>query len=81
MPPKEISTTSNERIHWLDNLRSFMIFLVIVLHASVVYEKTGMGAFWWIVIDPSTSDVPGIIFLILAWVVFLIVRIAIYKTT
>ncbi|MBN1765267.1 MAG: acyltransferase family protein [Sedimentisphaerales bacterium] len=53
------------RIYWLDNLRTFMIFLVIVLHAALVYEKNSIGAAWWIVCDPSSSNLPGILFLIL----------------
>jgi fucose 4-O-acetylase-like acetyltransferase len=62
---KEKGTIPEHRIYWLDNLRTFMIFLVVLLHAALVYEKTGMGALWWIVIDPSTNDLPGIVFLIL----------------
>jgi surface polysaccharide O-acyltransferase-like enzyme len=62
---KEKGTIMGNRIYWLDNLRTFMIFLVIVLHAAIVYEKYGMGATWWIVCEPSKSDWPGIIFLIL----------------
>lgn len=65
MTDKEKSITSKNRIYWLDNLRTFMIFLVIVLHAAVVYEKYGTGAAWWIVCEPSTSNLPGILFLIL----------------
>jgi len=53
------------RMHWLDNLRTFLVFLVVLIHAAVVYEKTGMGTLWWIVSDPSASDVPGILFIIL----------------
>ena len=53
------------RIYWLDNLRTFAIFLVVVMHASVVYEKYRVGGEWWIVVDPSGSDLPGILFLIL----------------
>jgi fucose 4-O-acetylase-like acetyltransferase len=65
MAEKETGTSMVSRIYWLDNLRTFMIFLVILLHAALIYEKTGLGALWWIVIDPSTNDLPGIIFLIL----------------
>lgn len=53
------------RMYWLDNLRTFMIFFVIVLHASVVYDKYAIGTGWWIVVDPSKSDVPGILNLII----------------
>lgn len=56
---------TDNRIYWLDNLRTFMIFLVVVIHAATVFEKYSMGALWWIVIDPSNSDLNGILFLIL----------------
>ena len=65
MANKEKGTITENRIYWLDNLRTCMIFLVILLHAALVYEKTGMGALWWIVVEPSNSDLPGILFLIL----------------
>jgi len=53
------------RIYWLDNLRTFMIFLVVVLHAGLVYESSGITAFFWIVDDPSTNDLSGILNLII----------------
>ncbi|MFC1608504.1 acyltransferase family protein, partial [Candidatus Latescibacterota bacterium] len=53
------------RIYWIDNLRTFMIFLVVLFHAAVVYEKNGMGDTWWIIMDPATNDLPDILFLIL----------------
>jgi len=65
MDNKEKCTNTESRIYWLDNLRTFMIFLVILFHAALIYEKTGLGALWWIVIDPSTNNLPGILFLIL----------------
>ena len=65
MIDEEKGTITKYRIYWLDNLRTFMIFLVVLLHAAVVYEKNRMGAAWWIVVDPSNSDLPGIVFLIL----------------
>jgi hypothetical protein len=65
MIDEEKGTITKYRIYWLDNLRTFMIFLVVLLHAAIVYEKNSMGAAWWIVIDPSNSDLPGIVFLIL----------------
>ena len=39
------------RLYFLDNLRTFLIFLVIVVHAGMVYES-GFGSFW-IIDDPS----------------------------
>jgi hypothetical protein len=65
MTDQEKGTITDYRIYWLDNLRTFMVFLVILLHAALVYEKNSIGALWWIVSDPSTSDLPGILFLIL----------------
>lgn len=53
------------RIYWLDNLRTFMIFLVVVIHAGGVYESSGVWASFWIVDDPSTNNLAGILFLIL----------------
>ncbi len=62
---KRQEAVDGNRIYWLDNLRTFMIFLVILLHAAIVYEKYGMGASWWIISEPSKSNLPGILFLIL----------------
>ena len=53
------------RLHSLDNLRTFLIFLVVLVHAGVVYESSGLMAPYWIVDDPSTSDLPGLVNLIL----------------
>ena len=53
------------RIHFLDNLRTFMIFLVVLVHAGWVYESSGIGAFFWIVDDPSTNNLSGILNLII----------------
>ena len=61
MTEKGQDTNKQKRVYWLDNLRTFMIFLVLVFHASIVYDKYAIGAAWWIVIDPSTSDLPGIL--------------------
>jgi fucose 4-O-acetylase-like acetyltransferase len=69
---KELLQMTNEkerinikRIYFLDNLRTFMIFLVIVVHASLIYEKSGFSAAWWIIYDPSESDFPGLLFFVL----------------
>ncbi len=53
------------RIYFLDNLRTFMIFLVVFVHAGWVYESSGIGAFFWIVDDPSTNNLSGILNLIM----------------
>ena len=42
------------RINFLDNMRTFLIFLVIVLHAGMTYES-GFDSFW-IVSDPAKLD-------------------------
>jgi hypothetical protein len=47
---------NGERLYFLDNLRTFLIFLVILYHAGVVYESSGLTASFWIVDDPSTSN-------------------------
>jgi hypothetical protein len=64
MTDKAIATTTTRgnRIYWLDNLRTFLKFLVILLHAGIVYESSGISAFIsWIVVDPSTNDLSGIL--------------------
>ena len=33
------------RIYWLDNLRTFMIFLVVLLHVGIVYENSLLSGF------------------------------------
>jgi fucose 4-O-acetylase-like acetyltransferase len=45
----------------MDNLRTFIIFLVVLYHAGGVYESTGGWAAFWLVDDPDTSDLVGII--------------------
>jgi fucose 4-O-acetylase-like acetyltransferase len=56
---------SSTRLYFLDNLRTFMIFLVVVYHAGLVYESSGVGATFWIVDDPSTNNLTGILNLVL----------------
>ncbi len=58
------SIPAENRIYFLDNLRTFMIFLVVLLHTGLVYESSGISAFFWIVDDPATNDLSGIINLI-----------------
>ena len=59
---KGAATTRGNRIYWLDNLRTFMIFLVVLYHAGIVYESSGISSFIsWIVVDPSTNDLSGIL--------------------
>ena len=49
------------RIYFLDNLRTFMIFLVVVIHTGIVYDGSGGGEYFWIVFDPSTNTLSGIL--------------------
>lgn len=56
---------ANERLHFLDNLRTFLIFLVVVNHAGWVYEQSGVLADIWIVVDAARSPVPGLVNIIL----------------
>ena len=53
--------TKGDRIHFLDNLRTIMIFFVVLYHAGIVYENSGFGASVWIVHDSATNDVAGIL--------------------
>jgi fucose 4-O-acetylase-like acetyltransferase len=62
-PKKGQDTPERNRIYWLDNLRTFMIFLVVVVHAGGVYESSGLWASFWIVDDPSTNNLSGLLFL------------------
>jgi len=57
--------SNKERLFFLDNLRTFLIFLVVVYHAGLVYEASGIVASFWVVDDPSTSVLPGLLNLIL----------------
>jgi peptidoglycan/LPS O-acetylase OafA/YrhL len=52
--------SSKERLSFLDNLRTFLIFLVVLFHAGVTYDKNGIGTGWWIVVDSVNSDLPGL---------------------
>jgi len=47
------------RMHFLDNLRTFLIFLVVVLHAGIVYEPILVDT--WIVSDPAKINSLGFI--------------------
>lgn len=49
------------RLYFLDNLRSAMIALVVLYHAGAVYESSGLFASFWIVDDPATNDLVGIV--------------------
>ena len=47
------------RIYFLDNLRTFLIFLVVLLHAGLVYEQVLEGN--WIVVDPVKNNSIGLL--------------------
>lgn len=47
------------RIYFLDHLRTLMIFLVVVLHAGLVYERVLENT--WLIIDPMKADSIGLI--------------------
>lgn len=53
------------RLCFLDNARTFLIFMVVLNHCGWVYERSGILAPYWIVVDPKTSAVPGLVNLIL----------------
>lgn len=47
------------RIYFLDNLRTFLILMVVVLHAGLVYEA--VLEYTWIVVDPVKDNNIGLI--------------------
>lgn len=47
------------RIYFLDNFRTFLIFLVVVLHAGIVYEPILENV--WIVSDPVKNSSIGLL--------------------
>ena len=49
------------RLYFLDNLRTFLIFLVVMYHSGLVYESSGFAGLFWIVDDPATNDLVGIL--------------------
>jgi hypothetical protein len=65
MDEKGQNTVEGKRIYFLDNLKTFIIFLVLIYHAGGVYESSGIWASFWLVDDPSTNHVSGIVNLII----------------
>ena len=59
MTNTEKRTLKGNRLHWMDNLRTILIFLVVLYHAGGVYSLVFES--FWIVADPATSDVIGIL--------------------
>jgi peptidoglycan/LPS O-acetylase OafA/YrhL len=54
----QVSTKGN-RLHWMDNLRTIVILLVVLYHAGGVYSF--LFASFWIVADPATSDLVAVL--------------------
>jgi fucose 4-O-acetylase-like acetyltransferase len=55
------STQKSKRIHWMDNLRTVIILLVVFYHVGGVYEAAGLWGWFWIVDDPATITWVGIV--------------------
>jgi len=51
----------SKRIYWMDNLRTIIIFLVVLYHIGGVYESAGLWGWFWIVDDPATITWVGIV--------------------
>jgi fucose 4-O-acetylase-like acetyltransferase len=58
------STGKRNKLFFLDNLRTFIIFLVVLYHVGWVYERSGILSSVWIVNDPLKNDLAGILNLI-----------------
>ncbi len=65
MTSEVADVAGGRRVDFLDNLRTAIVFLVVLYHAGGVYEATGMWASFWIVDDPSTNTVSGLTGLVL----------------
>ena len=61
MTNKEKNPTKGNRIHWMDNLRTISILLVVLYHVGGVYEAGGLWGWFWIVDDPATITWVGIL--------------------
>ena len=61
MSANEIPATKTNRIHWMDNLRTITILLVVLYHVGGVYESAGLWGWFWIVDDPDTITWVGIV--------------------
>jgi fucose 4-O-acetylase-like acetyltransferase len=62
---REQDAGTRQRIHFLDNLRTFIISLVVLCHAGGVYESSGIWASFWIVDDPATNNQSGLVNIVL----------------
>lgn len=61
MTKQEKSQRKGIRIHWMDNLRTIIILLVVLYHVGGVYEAAGLWGWFWIVDDPATITWVGIL--------------------
>lgn len=61
MAATEKERTTGKRVHWMDNLRTIIIFLVVLYHVGGVYEAAGLWGWFWIVDDPDTITWVGIL--------------------
>jgi len=61
MVANEKFEVKGKRIHWMDNLRTITILLVVLYHVGGVYESAGLWGGFWIVDDPDTITWVGII--------------------
>jgi fucose 4-O-acetylase-like acetyltransferase len=61
MTGKEKNSAQGNRIHWMDNLRTITILLVVLYHVGGVYESAGLWGWFWIVDDPDTITWVGIV--------------------
>ena len=73
------NTIKIKRFYFLDNLRTVIIFLVIMLHASGPYLAGDGWQLFWIVEDPANNAVSGIIFLLLD--IFLMASLFLHSAT
>jgi peptidoglycan/LPS O-acetylase OafA/YrhL len=54
-------TNSGKRLFFVDNLRTFIIFMVVLYHAGWVYEPSGFLSSVWIVDDPAKNNISGLL--------------------
>ena len=60
MNDNDTAAGASQRLHWMDNLRTVIIFLVVLYHVGGVYESAGLWGWFWIVDDPTTMVWVGI---------------------
>ena len=61
MTSTEKPMIQRKRIHWMDNLRTITILMVVLYHVGGVYESAGLWGWFWIVDDPDTISWVGIV--------------------